>query len=173
MSEESSSEFAEVRDEADKADARSRRLELIVYTALVAFIVLAIYGFWLITSLTRDVGQLTQEITQMTQVMDRDMSTIAGHMASMDRQMTDINNTMRVMNDEVAVIAGNTQSMDANIGSMTRDTRVMAGSITGMQQDMWSLNRNVGGPMGMMNMFNPFTDQGGPVRGSPGPYYPR
>ena len=173
MSEASSSEFEEVRDEADKADARSKRLELIVYTALLAFIVLAIYGFWLITSLTRDVSQLTEEIAEMTRVVDRDMSTIAGHMASMDHQMTDINNTMRVMNEEVAVIANNTRSMDANIGSMTRDTSVMAGSVVGMQQDMWSLNRNVGAPMGMMNMFNPFTDQSGPVRGSPGPYYPR
>lgn len=109
----------------------------------------------------------------MAQVVDRDMSTIAGHMASMDHPMTDINNTMRVMNEEVAVIASNARSMDTKIGSMKRDTSVMAGTITGMQQDMWSLNRNVGAPMGMMNMFNPFTDQSGPVRGSPGPYYPR
>ncbi|WP_018872095.1 hypothetical protein [Thioalkalivibrio sp. ALJ16] len=173
MSDPNSNEFSAVRKEADEADARSRRLELIVYAALVAFVVLAIYGFWLITSLTRDVSQLTEEISQMTRVVDRDMSTIAAHMSSMDHQMTEINATMRKMNDEVGVIASNTRSMDANISSMTRDTSVMAGSIIGMQQDMWSLNRNVGGPMGMMNMFNPFTDQGGPVRGSPGPYYPR
>ncbi|WP_019625441.1 hypothetical protein [Thioalkalivibrio sp. ALJT] len=166
-------EFSAVREEADEADARSRRVELIVYAALVAFVVLAIYGFWLITSLTRDVSQLTEEISLMTRVVDRDMSSIAADMNSMDHQMTEISGTMRNMTDEIVGIASNTDSMDANIGSMTRDTSVMAGSITGMQHDMWSLNRNVGAPMGMMNMFNPFSDQGGPARGSPGPYHPR
>ncbi len=173
-------QFDEVRTEADRADARSKRLELIVYAALVAFIILAIYGFWLITSLTRDVSQLTEEIAQMTHVVDRDMSLIAGHMASMDEQMIDINQTMQVMNDQVTVIASHTGSMDARIESMdshmasaSADMAMMANSMTGIQQDMWSLGRNVGEPMGMMNLLNPFSSQGGPARGSPGPYYRR
>lgn len=169
-------EFEEIKTEADAAYQRARRLEMIVYAALTAFVVLAIYGFWLITSLTRDVSQLTEEISEMTRVVDRDMSTIAGymeHMSNMDAQMVRINETMLAMNENVASIAVDTASIDGSVVSMTHDAEAMAAAAVGLQQDMWSLNRNVGAPMGIMNTFNPFSGQTGPFPGSPGPYHPR
>ncbi|OOC10516.1 hypothetical protein [Thioalkalivibrio halophilus] len=166
------SQYYEVKDEADDAQRRARRLELIVYASLVAFVVLAVYGFWLITSLTRDVSQLTEEISSMTRVVDRDMSAIVRHMEAMEGRMVDIAGSTAEMEQSVASISEDTGRMSTDIGSMTRDTEVMAGSVIGMQRDMWSLNRNVGGPMGMMNMFNPLSGQGGPYPGSGGPYRP-
>ncbi|WP_018935423.1 hypothetical protein [Thioalkalivibrio sp. ALJ24] len=179
-------DYREVKEEATDAQRRAHRLELIVYASLAAFAVLAVYGFWLITSLTRDVSQLTVEIAEVPRVVDRDMSAIVRHMDAMEGHMVEISGSTTKMEGHMATIAGTMGGMEqgiasidediakmsTDISSMTQDTEVMAGSVIGMQRDMWSLNRNVGGPMGMMNMFNPFSGQGGPYPGSGGHYRP-
>ncbi|RKZ95009.1 MAG: hypothetical protein DRQ43_06030, partial [Gammaproteobacteria bacterium] len=46
------------------ADVKGQRLQLIVYTALFAFIVLAAYGYYLIFNLTHDVHSLSNDVRQ-------------------------------------------------------------------------------------------------------------
>ena len=154
-------------------DVRSRRLQLIVYSALVAFVVLAVYGFWLITSLTRDVSRLAIEMSAMTRTIDREMAVMARKMGDIDERMVSINENMMSMNRNIGSMTRDISSMNANIRSMASDTTTMAGSTLNMQRDMWSLNRNVSGPLGMMNAFNPFSGGQGPFPGSPTPYYPQ
>ncbi|MFO8005331.1 hypothetical protein [Thioalkalivibrio sp.] len=154
-------------------DVRSRRLQLIVYSALVAFVVLAVYGFWLITSLTRDVSRLAIEMSAMTRTIDREMAVMARKMGDIDGRMVSINENMLSMNRNIGSMTRDISSMNANIRSMAGDTTTMAGSTLNMQRDMWSLNRNVSGPLGMMNSFNPFNGSQGPFPGSPAPYYPQ
>lgn len=152
--------------DTDEYDVRSRRLQLIVYSALVAFVVLAVYGFWLITSLTRDVSRLAIEMSSMTRTIDREMAVMAAKMGDIDTNMVAINHNVADMTRDVGI-------MTTSIRSMATDTTTMAGSTLNMQRDMWSLNRNVSGPLGMMNSFNPFGGNGGPFPGSPTPYYPQ
>ena len=157
----------------DDFDVRSRRLQLIVYSALVAFVVLAVYGFWLITSLTRDVSRLAIEMSAMTRTIDREMAVMAAKMGDIDGRMVSINENMVSMNQNVAAMTRDVGSMNTSIRAMAIDTTTMAGSTLNMQRDMWSLNRNVSGPLGMMNAFNPFGGSPGPFPGSPAPYYPQ
>lgn len=154
-------------------DVRSRRLQLIVYSSLVAFVVLAVYGFWLITSLTRDVSRLAMEMSAMTRTIDREMVVMASKMGNIDDRMATISDNMVAMNRNIGAMTRDVGSMNSNIGRMASDTTTMAGSTLNMQRDMWSLNRNVSGPLGMMNMFNPFGGNQGPFPGSPGPYFPQ
>jgi methyl-accepting chemotaxis protein len=158
--------------DAEEYDARSRRLQLIVYSSLVAFVVLAVYGFWLITSLTRDVSRLAIEMSAMTRTIDREMAVMARKMGDIDERMVAINDNMVSMNRNIGFMTRDIGSMNANIRSMASDTTTMAGSTLNMQRDMWSLNRNVSGPLGMMNSFNPFSGNQGPFPGSPAPYFP-
>jgi len=160
-------------EDADEYDVRSRRLQLIVYSSLVAFVVLAVYGFWLITSLTRDVNRLVIEMSAMTRTIDREMVVMATKMGDIDERMATISDSMVMMNRNVGSMTRDLSSMNANIRSMAGDTTTMAGSTLNMQRDMWSLNRNVSGPFNMMNMFNPMGGNQGPFPGSPGPYYPQ
>lgn len=160
-------------EDADDYDVRSRRLQLIVYSSLVAFVVLAVYGFWLITSLTRDVSRLVVEMSAMTRTIDREMVVMATKMGDIDDRMLTISENMIMMNRNIGSMTRDLSSMNANIRSMSNDTTTMAGSTLNMQRDMWSLNRNVSGPFNMMNMFNPFGGQQGPFPGSPGPYFPQ
>ena len=160
-------------EDAEDFDVRSRRLQLIVYSSLVAFVVLAVYGFWLITSLTRDVSRLVVEMSAMTRTIDREMVVMATKMGDIDDRMVTISDNMVMMNRNIGTMTRDFTSMNANIRSMANDTTTMAGSTLNMQRDMWSLNRNVSGPFNMMNMFNPFGGNQGPFPGSPGPYFPQ
>jgi hypothetical protein len=76
--------------DSEDYDVRSRRLQLIVYSALVAFVVLAVYGFWLITSLTRDVSRLAIEMSAMTRTIDREMAVMARKMGDIDERMVSV-----------------------------------------------------------------------------------
>jgi uncharacterized protein YoxC len=163
----------------EELDVRSRRLQLIVYSAMVAFVVLAVYGFWLITSLTRDVSRLAVEVSTMTRTIDREMAVMALKMGDIDQRMMKINDSMHQMNQnistmtiDVGTMAASVQGIGQNISSMASDTTTMAGSTLNMQRDMWSLNRNVSGPLGIVNAFNPF---GGfsPFPGAPMPFFPQ
>jgi len=171
----------------DDHDGRARRLQLIVYSAMVAFVVLAVYGFWLITSLTRDVSRLAIEMSAMTRTIEREMAVMSAKVSAMDEQMVAINDNMGMMNQNMVIMSRNTDTMSANISVMTRDIgsmnqniramstdiTTMAGSTFHMQRDMWSLNRNVSGPLGFMNMFNPMGGGQGPFPNTPIPYYPQ
>lgn len=157
---------------AEDLELKARRLQLIVYSALVAFVVLAVYGFWLITSLTRDVSRLAVEVSAMTRTIDREMAVMALKMGDIDSRMVSITESMFSMDRNIAVMTSDIGQMNRNIASMSADTTTMAGSTFNMQRDMWSLNRNVSGPLGIINAFNPFSGSPGPFPGSPMPFFP-
>jgi hypothetical protein len=142
---------AQVQDQQQ----RSKRLQIVVYPSLVAFIVLAAYGFFLIASLTRDVHSLAGSVAGMAATVDRDMAAIAAKMVDMDSHMVEMNTHMQVMNNRMEL--------------MTANTSQMAAATTGMQRDMWSLNQNVSTPFSMMNQALPWGANQGRFPGSPGP----
>lgn len=149
---------AEVAEE----EQRSRRLQIVVYPSLVAFIILAGYGFFLITSLTRDMSRMADEVAKMAATVDRDMSLIATKMVNMDRHMTSMDLHMTNMD-------GHMGTMNSNIGTITGNTGQMALATTNMQRDMWSMNQNVSAPFSMMNQALPWSTNQGGFPGSPGP----
>jgi hypothetical protein len=160
------------RLDAEDLDMKARRLQLIVYSALVAFVVLAVYGFWLITSLTRDVSRLAVEVSAMTRTIDREMAVMALKMGDIDSRMVSITESMFSMDRNIAVMTSDIGQMNRNTAGMATDTKTMAGSTLNMQRDMWSLNRNISGPLGVVNAFNPFGGGPGPFPGSPMPFFP-
>jgi hypothetical protein len=142
---------AQVRDQ----EQRSKRLQLIVYPSLLAFIVLAAYGFFLIANLTSDVSRLASSVHNMAITVDRDMGTIATKMVHMDQHMVQMRDQMTTMNSYVEL--------------MTNNTTQMAMATSGMQRDMWSLNQNVSTPFSMMNNAMPWGVNQGRFPGGPGP----
>lgn len=63
--------------------ASARRWEMIVYPALFAFIVLAVYGFFLIYSLTTDISRVANDMNKITITMEK----IATNMDAMTKNM--------------------------------------------------------------------------------------
>lgn len=129
---------------ADTFENSAKRWELIVYPSLVAFIVLAVYGFYLIYTLSRDVHNLSLTITTLTISVDRNMNEMTNTIRTMDH-------TMVKMGNNIGNMDGNIKAMTQNIATMTHNTNSMAASTYYMQRNI----RDVARPMNMFSNFMP------------------
>lgn len=134
----------------------TRTLQMIVYPAMVAFIILSAYGFFLVQSLTTDVHRLTETIAGMNNSVQTNMQSIAGTMETMSSQMGNLVESTGHMSNNIVGMNSSTQDMAGNLQQMNASTQNMAVSTYNMQRDMWSMNKNISGPMKMINKFNPF-----------------
>jgi uncharacterized protein YoxC len=136
-------------------EASARRWELVVYPSLLAFIVLAAYGFYLIYNLTSDVGRLA-----------RSMETVV---VSMNTVATNMNAVTGI----VASMSGNLNSIASDVGSGSKDMNHLLGKLDGinhsvnvmtvpmyqMRNDMGQMTHNIHdatGPMKMASGMFPF-----------------
>lgn len=173
-------ELHEVEDELHDFEVRqsivTRTLQMIVYPAMVAFIVLSAYGFYLIQSLTTDVHRLTETIAHMSDTVHSNMNNISNVMDKMSGHMGNLVLTTSEMNHSVMGMSDNTRQMSNDVTQMNASTQNMAVSTYNMQRDMWSMNRNISKPLKIFNKFMPFggSDQPPPYAAplsQPVPYY--
>lgn len=129
---------------ADTFENSAKRWELIVYPSMIAFIVLAVYGFYLVYTLSRDVHNLSLTITTLTISVDRNMNELTNTVRTMDH-------TMVKMGNNIAHMDTNIKGMTHNIASMTHNTNSMAASTYYMQRNI----RDVARPMNMFSNFIP------------------
>jgi len=140
-------------------ESSARRWELIIYPSLFAFIVLALYGFYLIYNLQRDVHYLAISV-------DTNMTTLAGNMQSVSRNMGQLTTNVRAMTvslDSIDRKVGtlepmltNIHSMDQSMRSMTQTTGSLNAAAHGMNVNMYRMNRDIGRPMRVFNSFFPW-----------------
>ncbi|EIJ35692.1 hypothetical protein [Thiothrix nivea] len=153
-------ELHDVEDELQDFEERqvsvTRTLQMIVYPAMVAFIILSAYGFYLVQSLTSDVHELTKTISDMHTSVKDNMAQISGNMNTMTGQMGSLVASTSQMTSNIVDMNGSTQNMAGNMQQMNASTQNMAVSTYNMQRDVWSMNKNISGPMKMFNKFTPF-----------------
>ncbi len=136
-------------------EASARRWELVVYPSLLAFIVLAAYGFFLIYTLTNDVGRLARSIETMVVSMDdvaKDLRSVSGNVAQ-------ISSTMLLVANDVNTESETMKDMLVKMGDMNKSMGVMTVPIYDMRNDMSRMNHSmhqVAGPMKMMGGIFPF-----------------
>ena len=123
---------------ADSFEASARRWELIVYPSMVAFILLAAYGFFLIYNLTHDIADVSKSVREMT-------ATVAEDLGEISYKMTQIATSTAYM-----------RPMSEDMRSMTRSVNELNTSVSHMQYNMWQLNRNVSAPFNMVDKIMPF-----------------
>lgn len=158
----------------------ARRWEIVVYPALIAFIVLAGYGFFLIMSLTKDMHKIA---SAMDPKMAHNLEVISTNIVEMGGEMKTMTKEFGKMNSNVTAISGkmdaleemkplrasvdrmqtSVSQMDANIGHMNQNVGYMANSTARMGQDMTHMTRSVApsmravsGPMSMMSGMMPW-----------------
>ena len=126
-------------DQLSKAFMSSaKRWEMIVYPSLLAFIVLAGYGFFLIYSLTKDAERIADNMVHMT----HDMQSISTQMSAISKNMVLMTQTV--------------DSQSASMKEMTYHMRGMNLSMNQMRYDFSVLNNSVSRPMSFMNTFMPW-----------------
>ena len=87
--------------------ASARRWEMIVYPSMFAFILLATYGFFLIYSLTQDVGSIATEMKSINGTMQDvvvNMQAQTMGIQEMNAHATEMTIAMRQMSHDMAVI---------------------------------------------------------------------
>lgn len=137
---------------SDAFRSSARRWELIVYPSLVAFIILAVYGFFLIYSLTKDVTKVANSMDSIT----HNMAAVAGTMDS-------VANEMRLVSQRMEIVAANVQvqskvmgEMKAHVGSMDNSMQQMNYTVEQMRYHFAVMNRSISRPMSFMNSFMPW-----------------
>lgn len=134
----------------ERAAAALKTVRIIAYSGMVAFVILAAYGFFLIYQLTTDAHRMTLHMDQMRDTM-----------MGMRTSMSNMEGSMQ-----------NLTPMEMHMANMDASTQHMAGTVSLIQHSARNLDRSFGPMMGTMNNFMPF--MGGGNRGYQGapPYSP-
>ena len=163
----------ELHDFEQKSEGSNRTMQMLVYPAMFAFVILAAYGFYLIQSLSSDVHKMASTIATMTGSVERNMDSISGTMQEMSGHVNKLVITTQSMSGDIGSMNQNTDAMVNSIGGLKSATYDMAASTNNMQRDMWSLNQNISTPLSFMNNFLPWKNNtSGPFPGSAAPLPP-
>jgi len=133
----------------------ARQWQVIVYPSMVAFIVLAAFGFYLIYSLTGDIRLMARAIdpnmghhmARMTDSMQK-MSVNINNMSSDIRSLPPMLSHMEKLNGSVFNMVGETRQMNRSMQSITYSNEHMRHSMATMTNSVR--------PMSMFNNFMPW-----------------
>jgi len=120
----------------------ARQWQVIVYPSLVAFIILAMFGFYLIYSLTGDIRTIAKSIDPN---MGYHLARMTDSMQKMDANMSSMTSDIRSLPPMLTHI----QKMDGSMRAMTYTNDQM-------RRSMATMTHEVARPMSMMNSFMPW-----------------
>jgi len=140
-------------------EASARRWELVVYPSMLAFIILAAYGFFLIYKLTSDIDRITVQMEAISVSMvninknfsstTNNMNTVTKNMVKMIESMTQ---DIKEQNDTITAMAASMDRMTKSIDSMSFTMYEMRFDTATMGRNL----HNTTGPMRFMNSFMPW-----------------
>ena len=140
-------------------EASARRWELVIYPTMLAFVILAAYGFFLIYTLSRDIhtvaiGMDPQMGEHLTHISDS-VAYLSENVRTMTRRMDRMTNSI----DDISVKMNAMENLDPMLVSMRgMDASMRNMTITGdqMRNEMSYMGRNIGRPLSKMNSFFPW-----------------
>ncbi|MBF0180136.1 MAG: hypothetical protein HQM03_08940 [Magnetococcales bacterium] len=148
-------------DFAKSFDKSARRWELIVYPSLFAFIILAMYGFFLIYSLTQDIRTMASSIDPK---MGVNMGNLSNNINQLSNNVELMATHLEYISDNMETMSVDMQSMSENMENITDSIRTMNTSVTGMSQNVAlltgsvkSMDKSMGEVNGKMNALNPMS----------------
>ncbi len=143
-------------------EASARRWELIVYPAMLAFVVLAAYGFFLIYTLSKDIHTLAMG---MDPNMGRNLSNMSDSVIILSENVRTMTRRIYKMSDTLEGMSAKMDNLET-LGPMLVNMRGMNDSMNGMNYNMQRMTRtgdemryemgNMGQSMRPMNFMNNF-----------------
>jgi uncharacterized phage infection (PIP) family protein YhgE len=136
-------------------EASARRWELVVYPSLLAFIILAAYGFYLIYTLTSDVTRLAQSME--TVVIS--MSDVAANMNSVSGNVAHISGNLSTIATDVGSGSNSMEDLLVKMEHINTSVGVMTVPMYDIRNSMGNMNNTMHdatGPMKMMGGIFPF-----------------
>lgn len=143
----------------DAFKSSAKRWELIVYPSLLAFIVLAAYGFFLIYSLTKDVNVVARQMESIRldmKFVSESMADVSKNMASVSRNLADVSVNMQNVSRDVRSQSVVMQEMVVHMRDMNRSMQTMTATVDQMRYHFAVMNNSISRPMSFMNSFMPW-----------------
>ncbi len=146
-------------------DAAARRWELVIYPAMLAFVILAAYGFFLIYTLSKDISTLAQgmdpdmgkhlgNISDSVVYLSENIRTMTRRVDKMTTNVEEISVQMQAL-ETLEPMLVNMRDMSVAIGSMDQSMRVMTTNTDVMRHEMGKMGRSMR-PMREMSDFMPW-----------------
>ena len=148
-------------DKSEKAALKREitRVELVVFPALFAFVILSAYGFYLIYNLAKDVHFLAVSVDSNMTVLAGDMQSMATNMGEMTANVRTMAVTMDNIDDTVETLKPmlvNLNNMDQTMQSLNNGVHYIGSSTNNMGRDVYRMNRNVRKMSNPLDMFMPW-----------------
>lgn len=146
-------------------EASARRWELVVYPTMLAFVILAAYGFFLIYSLSKDIHSLAQgmdpnmgkNLTNMSDsviILSENVRTMTRRIYDMSDTLEDISGKMDFL-ETLEPMLVNMRGMNASMNGMNRNMQRMTVTGDAMRYEMGNMGQSMR-PMNFMNNFMPW-----------------
>ena len=145
-------------------ETSARRWELIIYPAMLAFVVLAGYGFFLIYTLSKDISTIAQgmdpEMGRHLSHISESVIYLSENVRTMTRRVYHMSESVETMADRMVSLEhlepmlNNMQGMNHSMGAMNQNMSSMNMSMDAMRYDMGEMSHSIE-PMGDMNSFMP------------------
>jgi hypothetical protein len=150
---------------ANVFEASARRWELIIYPAMLAFVVLAAYGFFLIYTLSKDIHTLA---TGMDPNMGKNLTHISEsviylseNIRTMTRRVHNMSESVEYMSAKMDALENlepmlvNMRGMNQSMSGMSQNLQVMTMTTDSMRHDVGRMGQSMQ-PMNFMNNFVPW-----------------
>lgn len=137
-----------LNDFAKNFDKSAKRWELIVYPSLFAFIVLAMYGFFLIYSLTQDIRTMAISIDPKMGV----------NMGSLSNDIRYLANNVEMMATHLEYISDNMETMSVDMQNMSESVEHMSSNVHQMTKNVGDMTKNVDAMSVKLNALGPITN---------------
>lgn len=143
-------------------EASARRWELVVYPSMLAFIILAAYGFFLIYKLTSDIDRITVQMEAISVSMvniNKNFSSTTNNMNTVTKNMVKMTGYMESMTADIKEQNASMRAITASMDRMNTSIDSMSFTMYEMRFDTATMGRNLHsttGPMRFMNSFMPW-----------------
>ncbi|MGV6858821.1 MAG: c-type cytochrome [bacterium] len=144
-----------------------------VFPAMVLFVLLIGFMFYLIYGMLQRMQDLAEDIDKMTTVMSESLPVMQGAVVAMSSRMQwvgddlkdmsgNVNHMTRVISRSMPSMENSMNGMSSDMSNMAYATNNMSTTTHNMGQNLWNLNKNVSGPLGFMNKMLPFKEKTAP-----------
>jgi len=146
-------------------EASARRWELIIYPAMLAFVVLAAYGFFLIYTLSKDIHTLAlgmdpnmgKNLTTMSDsviILSENVRTMTRRIYKMSDTLIDMSEKMDFL-ETLDPMLVNMRGMNTSMSGMNQNMQRMTVTGDQMRYDMGNMSNSMR-PLNFMNNFTPW-----------------
>lgn len=137
------------------------RWKYAVFPAMIAFVLLASFGFYLIYNMLQRMEDLSRDVNRMVNVLEDSLPSMTGDMRTMN---VTISTSLPALENQIADMSQEMKRMSYSTASLSATTRNMG-------HNLREVNKNISTPLSIMNSVVPWSRVSAPQPIAYQPYY--